>query len=63
MGNLKIQILEHLYYAYGFVDQLGAAVDEWSERAIQIRSLQAHLGCTNSNQLSLTGYLSEGSEL
>jgi len=49
MGNLKIQILEHLYYAYGFVDQLGAVVDEWSERAIQIRSLQAHLGCTNSN--------------
>jgi len=63
MGNLKIQILEHLYYAYGFVDQLGAVVDEWSERAIQICSLQADLGCPYSNSLSLTGYLSEGSEL
>lgn len=58
MGNLSIQILEHLHYAYGFVDQLGAVVDEWSERAIQICSLQADF-----NSLSLTGYLSEGSEL
>ena len=40
-----------------------AAVAEWSERATRIRSLQADSGCTSSNPLFTSGYLSEGSEL